>query len=343
MAEKFSPHTPGLNALIKAAQADWRAWLGRLVSGAADLVARIFLPQKATDEGFRSALVTYLEQQEQELLVRFTGYVRTPRERKEALQNPRIKRQWLEGESLMDMAIRTGSKQPGTTIPPFRPEPEEESASGLRARVVEVARLTKDDPVTDEERSATDYIRQRGFIFMRRPIQYATSEVERVLNDDELGKLREALAGGLTARDGHSRIKNLLEEACQGNPTLVNDMDRVVRTELAYAHHQVAMDALAKQAKEAGLGDDPMVFVLASPDACADCRRIWGAREKPNLYKLSAVRTGSNFRVPRKDWGPALPVHPQCLCPSPVLFSPKIKTAIDKVVEQMREKYGPNA
>jgi hypothetical protein len=181
---------------------------------------------------------------------------------------------------------------------------------------------------------------------MRRPAQTATGGLLRTLTDREAIRIRQAIAGGLERKASPSELRSSLHEALTGSPSLQNDLDRVVRTELHFAQAHGGYVSLKTQAKDAG-EDDPWVYKITSPRACAACRRIWGSNPRdPVKYRLSYIEgreaAGGNFGKKQKDWGPVIgPVHPNC-AEGPLMtwherLVPKIRQAGEAYLEAEKE------
>ncbi len=127
--------------------------------------------------------------------------------------------------------------------------------------------------------------------------------------------------------------------------TLTNEIDRIVRTELAFSHSWGAYRALKSQAAE-NLGQgDPYVYKFASPHACDECRRIWGEPHDPIRYRLSTIEAreaaGANFRLPRAQWGPVIgPVHPHCTEGPLQLWNEVLVSAINDAADEILKHFG---
>jgi len=302
--EPPDPRYPEITKLIEHAWQDWTKWGQRLIDEVVKLLEQgKLLPMDAAAEQRLSDL---LSMHETAWLHRVTG---------RHIDRATIKR--LSARKLIDpsrlsyieAAFRLGRSLPGLETHRL-PSVARERAPVSQA-LKEVAKL----PLTRQDREAMAYVRRRGYVYMRRPVATATREIDRVLSDAEYKRLRGTLDLAVERRKNWQQVRSDLSEAVAGT-TLTNDLRRVARTELMFAHNQGAAESLRTAAAAAG-DSDPTVFKLVSPGACDDCRRIWGPLAAPRRYKLSEIeaRNGGsgNFGLPRRLWGPTIgPVHPNC-------------------------------
>ncbi len=180
-------------------------------------------------------------------------------------------------------------------------------------------------PTTPQELGALSYARSRAAVYMRRPVDSLHRAVSGVLTQegvdldprrlsaDERAVVANIIERGLQEKLSSRQLATRLRDETAGT-TLANEMERVAKTELSYALTHGAYAALKSKLRP---GEDPEVYKQASPDACDDCRRIWGPLKDPVRYRLSYVEAreaaGGNFRLPRKQWGPTIgPIHPRC-------------------------------
>lgn len=303
--EEPDPRYPELQRLIEAARRDWTAWGDRLVAEVGKLLAEgKLLPLNTKNE---QALHALFRDHQVKLVLRMAGY-HPDHQAVEALIRSGLVAKDVEATSYVDTAWRLGR---GLRMLQAH-QVKAEGALSLEA----IVRGALKAELTPQDEEALQYVKRRGAVFMRRPMEGATSEVERELNEEEFRAIRGAIAAGIEEKYDRKRIAREIREALQGNASLQNDMDRVVRTELAFAHSHGAYTALKQQAAEAG-HDDPEVYKFVSPGACRDCKRIWGSPSNPKRYRLSEIEAreaaGGNFRKPRREWGPVIgPVHPHC-------------------------------
>ena len=162
-----------------------------------------------------------------------------------------------------------------------------------------------------------------------------------MLSEEETQTVRRTVVEGIAEHASVAEVARSLRDATI-DTALTNDMDRVSRTELSFAHNHGAYVALV-----AGLepGEDPLVYKIVSPGACEQCRRIWGHPTNPVHYKLSVVEAwsnaGGNFRKPAKQWGPTIgPTHPRCTCPPLLRWNPEVHDAVQDVAAELAAIYG---
>lgn len=328
------PRFPELTTLIRQARANWAAWGDNLTAMILQLsVEGHLFPLTPTSE---RALQELFNDHQVTLLVNFSGRVPDGQtDRFDDLVDRGILQRGAQDRSLIDSAFRHGRRMDALT-----------PASITRADAPpfdEVVRQAMRVQLTEQDESALEYARTRAGTYMRRPAIYALNEAQRVLTEGEIDPIRAAVAEAIEERRTPERLARDLRDAVQGNPTLTNDMDRVARTELAFAHSYGAYVALKDQSKRAGI-DDPEVYKFASPNGCVDCRRIWGPMGNPRRYKLSFVEAresgGANFRRPRAEWGPVIgPVHPHCTEGPLQFYHPDIIDAINDASDELAELF----
>jgi hypothetical protein len=303
--EEPDPRYPEIGRLIDAARRDWALWGDKLVAEVGTLLQEgKLLPLNTKNEKFLRKL---FQDHEVKIVVRLAGY-HPDHDTVAALQKAGLVSKDVEDRSYLDTAWKLGR---GLEMLHAHQVKAKEAPT-----LESIVRQAVKYQLTAEDEEAIQYVKRRGAVFMRRPVAYATTEVERELNEEEFRAIRGAIAAGIEERYDYKRIAREVHEALKGNETLQNDMDRVVRTEMAFAHSHGAYTALKAQAKAAG-HDDPEVYKFVSPGACRDCKRIWGLPSSPKHYRLSEVEAreaaGGNFRKPRREWGPVIgPVHPHC-------------------------------
>lgn len=305
--EQPDPTTPYLNVLIEAARQDWRAWGDRLVRE-----VESFLKGKRSLSATERASLRWLFRRHQvELTIRFAGRSADDEGLARLLhERPDLRAHVEGGRNFVELSHRLGRSwmegEGQKASPPVLHTPPT-----LR----ETLRRAAATPRTARDEGELAYVQTRGEIYMRRPAVLATSEAERVLNDLEYRAVRGATDEMLRWKMGAKAGGRVLRESVVGLPTLINDMDRVARTELAFANHGGALVDLEERAEEIG-EPDPQVFKIVSPGACRDCLRIWGEPGDPIIYQLSDIKNNSNFRKPRAEWVATIgPTHPHCTCP----------------------------
>jgi hypothetical protein len=311
------PRYPQLNTLIRAARRDWTRWGSQLVMHVQDLLdAGKLLPitpksREALEALFRLHTVGFQ--------MRFSGPDTVSRPLLEELVHKGLATPaTLRQPGHVDVAFRLGAG--AHMLRPHRlPATAKRSTLGATPDpppLDEVVREALQVSLSKPEKAARDYAKQRAAIYMRRPLGAGYTEAERLLNERELGAIRQATASAVERRESYKQLSADLHDAVVGSPSLSNDMDRVARTELAFAHAFGGYHALKRQA--ADVGDlDPLVYKFVSPVACDDCQRIWGPPSDPHKYRLSFIEAreagGGNFRLSRHQWGPVIgPVHPHC-------------------------------
>ena len=167
--------------------------------------------------------------------------------------------------------------------------------------------------------------------------------MDRQLSEAERWAVGTAVAEAIRTGQTQQRLARELRDVTRGT-VLVNDMDRVARTELHFAHAHGAYVGLKEQARLVG-DEDPLVYKLVGGDACEHCRRIWGPSGSPHTYRLSYIEqreaSGGNFRLPSSEWGPVIgPVHPNCREAALLYFHPDIHDAIQEAAAELAEWYG---
>lgn len=326
------PRYPELTTLIAAARRDWTRWGGQLVDAIRALMReRKLLPMTPASE---SALYELLRDHEVKLVVRFAG-THPDRKRMRRLMRLGALTQAATSTSYVDLAYRAGRQ-----LNPRAPHPVR---AGAPASLEKVVRSAVQVQLTPRDERALVYVKRRAAIYMRRPASTAADAADRALHANELEAVRGVMGEAVRARA--SDVGAQLREAVTGHPSLINDMDRVSRTELAYAHAFGAHQTLREHIGEAGL-EDPWVFKLTSPNACEDCRRVWGLAADPNRYRLSHVEqreaAGGNFGMPREQWGPVIgPLHPHCTEGPLQIWAEELVSAIQAATNDfMQHWYG---
>lgn len=358
-SEPPDPRFPELITLANAARKDWDRFGAQLVTRIEQLLADgKILPLTATSE---QLLREVLEDHKTAILIRFSG-------RPEGY--PRLKRLVDAGlvrppgdPSLAEVAYRLGRGVDATTPPPVAPK--------TPPPLEQVVRAALRVQLTVRDRAAMGFAQQRAAAFMRRPVDQAASTVDRALSMVELNAFRQATAEAVKGRQGAQELERALRDAAasvsEHHParamvrefgpkvvgpgikaalaqgTLQNDMERVARTELAFAHSHGAVEALRAQTAALGI-TDPEVYKFCAPKACQECRRIWGPISSPHVYRLSFIEAreakGGNFGLPAREWGPTIgPIHPRCACPPLSVYNKKLLTSINRAADAIMAAY----
>lgn len=355
------PRYPQLISLVKQARKDWDRFGARLVAEIRRLLDEgKLLPLTPVNEAL---LLELFRDHRVALVVRFAGHTedlpRLQRLVEAGLVRPPVKQ-----PSLIDVAFRLGRglnamelhrvKAPGA--PPLETVIREALAVQL----------------TPRDEKALEYARRRAAVFMRRPVDQVAMGASRVLVMSELHAFQRATADAIQGAKGHQDLARALRDAASavaGHPvadveavraggsaavsaavaeamatrTLQNDMERVARTELAFAHCWGGYEALRQQTADAGIRD-PLVYKFVAPRACTDCKRIWGPPSKPRLYRLSEIEAreaeGGNFGRDRQEWGPTIgPVHPNCTEGPLAYWDQKLVASINKAADEILAAY----
>lgn len=297
---------PDLDVLITRARRDWMRWGAQLVRAVEQMQADGRL-QPLTPEREASLRELFAEHRAW-LVVRFTG---------------------------LDDLLGTPAPP---TAPGYQRPSHDEIAYRLGRRLDAIRGLIEQGPPIGEtfedvvkramameldanDAAAMQYAKRRAAVFMRKPSQQFEGDVTvQILDDDrhlsevQLDKIRTATEAAVAAGTSTQEFARQLRDLADG--TLTNDMDRVARTELRFAHAYGAYRTLKQQALDELGESDPLVYKITSPTACAQCVRIWG-RNGSKRYRLSEIeaweREDGNFKKPAKDWRATIgPVHPNC-------------------------------
>lgn len=312
--EEPDPRYPEVQKLIEAARKDWQTWGDQLVAAVTKLLnAGKLLPLTKQNERTLSDL---FRDHAMKLVLRFAGH--HPDDPATAKSGSYIDTAWRLGRGLKMLEAHQVNRAGSPSL---------ES----------IVRTALKPALTAQDEEALRYVKRRGAIFMRRPADQATSEIARELNEEEFRAIRGAIAHGIEEKYDNKRIAREINEALKGNASLQNNMESVVRQELAFAHSHGAYVALKTQAAGAG-HDDPEVYKFVSPGACRDCKRIWGLPSNPKRYRLSVIEAreaaGGNFKKPRREWGPVIgPVHVNCTEGPLQLYTKELVDAINDVAK----------
>lgn len=196
----------------------------------------------------------------------------------------------------------------------------------------------------EEDVRAIGYAQRQAGEYIRRPIRQSLTRTHRLLWNHELASIREGMAD-YVENPQEEPLKRRLRRAVKAT-SLTNDLDRIARTELQYAHGWGAYRKLKVQAQEELGEDDPKVYRLASVNACRHCLRIWGPPSQPIPYRLSELERhearGGNFGVPAAQWGPTIgPVHPNCACAPIAYYDEQMAPAIAAAAQEVLDTFGP--
>lgn len=335
--EGIDPMFPDIYRLIELARNDWDRWGERLVRELLELQERGQLfPMTPENERL---LMQLLGEHELAIILRWSGKGRAmaPRGEYTALVERGLVSPAVSMTSWVEIAYRLGR---GADLLQALEAPPE-TTQDLEALV----RKAMETPLTPADRHAIEHVKRRGAIYMRRPAVEATGELyrvlteeERLLTDDELGRVRRVTEAAVEQRQGMKQLERKLWDALQGT-TLNNNVARIARTELLGAHHHGAYRALKEQAAKIGQ-TDPWVFKFARAGACVDCLRIWGKPTDPQRYRLSELEAweaeGANFRKPRKEWRACIgPIHPNCTEGPLLLYRERVVRGANALAERI--------
>lgn len=314
------PEIEGLVAQLRASWERWASWLARKLTGA------------TTPEAIDDAMASH----EAGVLASTTGTTTDPYRVRELVDARELPKDYALTAPVA-MAARHG-----LALDPAAP-----------VRVPAGPRPPPERPLTPRERAAVDYASERAAVYMRRPVAAMHGAVGKVmldagrsrnrsLSEAERRMVSDVIVGSVAGRLTVEQTAQRLRDAVRGT-NLTNDMERVAVTEIAFAHSWGAYVTLKASAPA---GQDPKVYRIASPNACSDCRRIWGPSRNPVLYLLSAVEArenaGGNFGLPHGQWGPTIgPVHPRCCCPPLLRYEAKMHDAIGDAADDLRKIFGP--
>jgi len=319
---------PDLPVLMLKARMDWDRWGTRLVEAIHELLeGGNLLPMSAEVE---AELATLLREHEVGLVAQFSGQVLDQRIVKALKASGDV-----DETSTIELAFRLGLDED-----PMKPATPKKTKPTLRQVVKRAMRVE----VTPQQRQSMRYAQRQAGIYMRKAASEVEVGAERTLNEAEQSVVRETITDGVEKRWGSKRLARELRAACKDKPVLQNNMERVARTEIAFAHSHGAYRRLKAQALASG-DKDPQVYKLVSPMACTECRRIWGPSGAPIRYRLSAIEArdaaGGNFNLKRDAWGPVIgPVHPHCTEGPLLYFHDVIWDAIQEAREQYKRYYG---
>jgi len=325
------PRYPELRQLIMQARKAWHLYGEELITAVRELLIQgRLLPMMAANQ---DALQDLFRGHMVRLEVGFAGTTTDRPTLRRMIDKGLIEPQMLETSSV-DVAFRLGRGL--------------EMLEAHRTRAPDadldmIVRKALDLELTEQDHAALDYTKRRGAMFMRRPSHTVPHEFQRILNEAEVGSIRAAINGAIEDRADVASLTRELRAAVKGHPTLINDMERVARTELQFAHSWGAYHALKAQTAAAG-ESDPEVYKFVNPSACADCRRIWGPMGSPHHYRLSYIEqregAGGNFRLSRKQWGPVIgPVHPNCTEGPLQFYTAELVDTINEAADELMEMF----
>ena len=329
MAELPSPLTPEINTLIQQATVDFHRYGVKLFQAVLALAkGGQGIPMT---EATRAALELLYRDHAAELTGRFSGAVVDVDAVRRLVKTGRLAPAYLEsrGTSTLTMMYRVGKAYPVDEPPKDR---------GQTTSLKEALATARAAPLTSRDAEALNYIQQRGAVYMRRPIAAGQQAIDRVLLDAEFEKVRAPIVKAIASGRSVRGLARDLRDAAQGT-ALINDMDRVARTESMFAVHAGALSSVKEKAEVMGT-PDPKVYKTVSPGACTQCRRIWGEMTEPRIYRLSEIEGQTNFGRPAKEWVATIgPTHPNCTCPPLMLWFPKQHERAMKTVAAIMERY----
>lgn len=350
----FDPRFPELKTLLKLARRSWEEYGAALVDEVRKLVDRGRLFPFHAEE--QAELDRLFAAHGVALRLRLFGVLPSPAELESAKAAGAIEGDpvALAERSAVTLAYRAGKRwdqiAAAADAPVAPPLPGDEVQP--EPQLARVVRELVEVPLTARDRRALAYIQQRGAIYMRRPMATATGAVlgevadasgdMRRLFPSEEKKIRDAVEAQIKAGEGWRTLGAKIHDALEGSPTLINDVDRIARTELSFAHAHGAYTSLRERLAAADLpAEEQQVFKLTQPTACSDCMRIWGPHTDPKLYPLSEVEgasfAGGNFGKPRSQWGPTIgPTHPNCTEGPLQLYRPEIAAAVQSTLARLR-------
>lgn len=350
----FDPRFPELKTLLKLARRSWEEYGDALVEEVRKLVDRGRLFPFHAEE--LAELDRLFASHRVSLRLRLFGVLPTPAELEAAKASGAIDGDpaALAERSAITLAYKAGKRwdqiASAADAPVAPPLPGDEAQP--EPQLARVVRELVEVPLTTRDKRALAYIQQRGAIYIRRPVATATGAVLgevvdasgdlRRLFPSEEKKIRDAVEAQIRAGEGWRTLGAKIHDALEGNPTLINDVDRIARTELSFAHAYGAHASLRERLEAAELPpEEQQVFKLTQPTACSDCMRIWGPHTAPKLYKLTDVEgasfAGGNFGKPRSQWGPTIgPTHPNCTEGPLQLYRPEIAAAVQSTMARLR-------
>lgn len=326
------PRYPWLRTLILAARRDWDQFGAQLTQEVRNLLmSGKLLPLTNENEAILRELFA---DHAMGFTVVFAGHDPEP-QRVQRLINKGLVDPDHAGQSHIEISYKLGRGLDALAahLAPADQQPD------LEQLVADASRV----PLTAQDRHAIDYARRRAAIYMRRPLSQAQTEADRILTERERARVGDVIAGGGAARHRADQVARDLQEALR-HTTLTNDLDRVARTELHFAHSHGAYVGLKTQAAAAGM-DAPLVYKIVRGGACRHCRRIWGPPTQPRTYLLSFVESrdaaGGNFRLPASQWGPVIgPVHPNCTEGALLLYTPQLHEAVLDAADWLDDIFG---
>jgi len=328
---EVDPRYPELSVLIDAARRDWDRWGARLAQEVEkQLLAGKLLPMTLKNE---KMLRSMFREHHVRITMLFAGHP-ADGDMLEQLQRKGLIAKELSERSRVAVAYKLGRGL--QMLEAHRVQPDDLRKPSLES----ILKKALDLELTTEDKHAMRFAQRKAAIYMRAPAEATTTEVERLLTESEVGSIRTTVGDAIKLRRNPAELARDLRDAVN-SPRIQNDMERVARTELAFAHAHGAYQALKQQAKAAG-EPDPRVYKFVSPQACQDCKRIWGPMGSPHKYLLSYVEAreaaGGNFRKPRGDWGPVIgPVHPNCTEGPLQYFDEELVGAINEIADELME------
>ena len=336
MPEPPSPYTPLLNALIELASLEFVQWRKRLLNDVIEIVGKSGEHMPISREDMNKVRRVFREYEER-LRLRMTGTSGLPGD---VLASLGVKES--EGrENLVEAAYRLGTTWKHDRV--VKPVPHDSKPSVVRKRAQEALRVAFSVDMSDHQREMARRAQEKAGALITRPANAAArilgvtiQEESMKWSDAQLAPVRKAVKYALENRWGHGKLKDLLWNAISdsdapGVKTMTNDLERIAKTELQFAYARGAVDVLMEKAK----GKNLKVFTFAHPDACEQCKRIWGTMPKPNIYWLAdVVANGTNKGLKPKQWRAIVgPIHPNCFCPPLKEYKEHVFSAVKKADE----------
>jgi len=333
MPEAPSPYTPLLNALIELSRHEFVSWKKRLLEDVVKIVGDSGQSMPLNDAA-RSKLARVLTEYREQLRWRLTGTLSDPATLEAMLRLPGFAAITAQ-QNPVNMAYRLGASWNPAKLPD--PVPHTLEATVVKERIRDAIKVTMRQDFSEvREASAMAARRSAGTLITKVGNQAGgilagkIDRAEQAWTDAQLMPVRQTAERAVREKWSRYQFKRELWDAISdskepGVKDLTNNLDRIAVTELQRAFCQGAVDGLLQDG-----GSDVQVFVVASKDACVECKRIWGLMPDPNVYRLGdIIANGDNRGVKQKDWRAIVgPIHPQCLCSAPMIYKPHIAKAV---------------
>jgi len=329
VAELPSPLTPEINTLLEQAMVDFKRYGVKLFEAVMALIkGGRGIP---LTEETRASLEQLYRDHGAELIGRFAGTAVDAEAVKRLVKTGRLAPDYLKlrGPSTLNLLYQVGRAYPVADLPKDRGQ-----GTSLKAAL----KAAKGATLRSSDLAALSYAKQRGAMYMRRPLARGHQAVDRVLLDAEREAIQGPLVRSVTSGTAFGPLAKELRDATQGT-VLTNDMVRVARTEGMFVVHAGSLSSLKEKAEVMGT-PDPKVYKIVSPGACRQCIRIWGPMTAPRIYRLSEIEGQTNFGRKASAWVATIgPTHPNCTCPPVMLWFPKQHERVLKTVDAIMERY----